>query len=112
MANELQPVTDWLHSNTNKAIRIAKEEQEDIDRVDLQLSQFEYREYQPDAPDDYTNGSALLLYGEGTVLNNGSEEALPQETFVIPLEGLSVADLSEDSVVLKTERAIYSLTLR
>ncbi|WP_068774811.1 hypothetical protein [Paenibacillus sp. FJAT-26967] len=112
MDKQLQSVTDWLNENTNKAIRIKKEEQGDLDQVDLQLSQFEYREHQPDAIDDYTNGSALLLFGEGAVLNEGKREALPDNTFVIPLDGLNLAGVENEIVVLGTDRATYSLMLQ
>ncbi|BBH20664.1 hypothetical protein Back11_20090 [Paenibacillus baekrokdamisoli] len=108
----LQSLSEWLNSNTHKDIIIKKQEEGDLDEVHLRLSGIDYRGVQMDAIDEYTSDHALLLHGNGIVINDGNELALPLHIFEIPLHGLSRAEVNEGSFFLETERATYLLHLQ
>lgn len=112
MDPQLIPVSTWLKEHMNTAIRIRKHEQDDLDEVRLTLTEAGYRSDEPQRPDEYTDGRAIILHGQGSVITGqGMESPLPQDMYVIPVSGLSGAEVQQDHVELTTERASYSLML-
>jgi hypothetical protein len=112
MKNAMKSVSDWLGDHTDQMLFIQKKEQDDLDEVKLRLARIDYRGENADSLDGYTADSALLLYGSGTIINNGAELPLPSDLFEIPLAGLSNVRDADDRLVLETERATYSLSKR
>ncbi|HUC90831.1 MAG TPA: hypothetical protein VMS09_02255 [Paenibacillus sp.] len=110
MNQTLQTVTEWLEAHRDQTLLITKREMDDLDRVKLHLDNSEFQQLaESESIDDYTDGVALLLHGEGAVLNGGGEHPLPQDTFVISMAGLSDAHALGDSLELTTERASYTI---
>ncbi|CAI6031585.1 hypothetical protein [Cohnella sp. JJ-181] len=109
MPASLADVTQWLESQVGKVLVVSKHEDDDLDEVRIRLERVEGRGERTDALDDYTNSPALLLRGHGTVVTEGREEALPTDTFEIPLEGLSLTETADGTALLVTERARYSI---
>lgn len=110
MNQTLQTVTEWLEAHRDQTLLITKREMDDLDRVKLHLDNSEFQQpAESESIDDYTDGVALLLHGEGAVLNGGGERPLPQDTFVISMAGLSDAHALGDSLELTTERASYTI---
>jgi hypothetical protein len=100
---------DWLQGQTNNAIVIQKKEDNDMDKVRLQLEEVGY---QPDykSIDGYTDGTALVLHGSGVIVTDAEEVPLPDNSYVIPMAGLTVSKASEDGVIIQTDRAHYSIS--
>jgi hypothetical protein len=106
----VKTLMDWLEGQTNNSLFIQKKEDEDLDQVHLQLKEVGYRsDYE--SIDGYTDGTALVLHGSGSIVTDTAEAPLPQGSYVIPLSGLSVSKASEDGVILQTDRAHYSLSV-
>jgi hypothetical protein len=106
----VKTLMDWLEGQTNNELYIRKTEDDDRDEVRLQLKEVGYRsDYK--SIDGYTDGTALLLHGNGSIVTDTAEAPLPQDSYVIPISGLSVSKVSDDGVILKTERAHYSLSV-
>lgn len=109
MNSSVQNVMDWLQGNMNKSILIQKQEDGDSDTVHIRLSKVGYRDNK-ESIDGYTNGSALVLHGEGTI-SSDSEAPLPGDSYVIATGGLSVSNSSQNQVNVTTDRAEYSFSL-
>ncbi|MBW5445994.1 hypothetical protein GE107_07965 [Cohnella sp. CFH 77786] len=105
----VRTLMDWLQGQTNRSIMIQKKEDRDLDRVRLTLAEVGYR---PDdrSIDGYTEGNSLVLHGRGTVRTETGEAPLPQDRYVIPVDGLRISKASEDGVILQTDRAHYALS--
>ncbi|WP_123042345.1 hypothetical protein [Cohnella candidum] len=109
MEPTVRTLMDWLQSQTNHSIMIQKKEDDDLDEVRLQLHEVGYR---PDhrSIDGYTEGTALVLHGKGTIVTDLEEAPLPGDSYVIPIAGLTISKASEDGVILRNERAHYALS--
>jgi hypothetical protein len=106
----VKTLMDWLEGQTNNFLYIQKKEDDDLDEVRLQLTEVGYRsDYK--SLDGYTDGTALVLHGNGSIETGTAEAPLPQNSYVIPIAGLSVSKASEDGVILQTDRAHYSLSV-
>ncbi|WP_276353409.1 hypothetical protein [Cohnella caldifontis] len=105
----VRTVKDWLQDRTNQYIRIHKEEDGDTDQIRMKLLEIGYR---PDRPsiDGYTGGPAFVLHGPGTILANGKQAPLPGDSYVVPIDGLTVTETAEGGRIMTTDRARYSLT--
>lgn len=112
MPASIADVTQWLESQTDNELIITKHEDDDIDETVIRLARIERKGERSDALDDYTNGAALVLRGNGTVLTEGREAPLPSDAFEIPLEGLSLTETADGAALLVTERARYSIKVR
>ena len=110
MNDSLRRVSEWLDSHRDEPLLITKTEQGDVDRVRMRLASAGLHEPQS-SPDDYTDGTVMYLRGEGTVLGDSEEAPLPQDTYVIPIAGLSDAQVEHGGVRLKTERGEYAIAV-
>lgn len=112
MKNQLlDSANEWLEAHINQTLLIRKEEQGDIDKLRLTLEHIAFRNNKQGS-DDYTNGKALLLQGNGVVINGHEELPLPQNTFVVPLNGLRNVSDGQEQLKLETERASYTFTIQ
>ncbi len=103
----VQNFMEWLKRHKNQYIVIHKYEQTDTDEVHIQLFNMTFRP-RTDSNDDYLNGTAVLLHGLGSLLIDGEQVKLPQDSYVIPVEGMSITEMEDNRVLLKTERAEYT----
>ncbi|TJY41849.1 hypothetical protein E5161_11645 [Cohnella pontilimi] len=110
MDTTVKTLMDWLQGQTNSSLFIQKKEDEDLDQVRLQLREVGYR---PDyrSIDGYTDGTALVLHGNGSIRTGHVEEPLPQDSYVIPLSGLAISKAADNGVIMQTDRAHYSLSV-
>lgn len=105
----VRSLMDWLQGQTNRAIFIQKKEREDLDQVRLQLWEVGYQaDYK--SIDGYADGTALVLHGSGTIVTDSEEAPLPEDSYVIPIDGLSVSKASDGGVIMRTDRAHYSIS--
>lgn len=111
MNSNVQNVMQWLEGNTNKSILIQKQEDGDADEVRLRLSKVGYRDH-AETIDGYVGGTAVVLHGEGSIVSDSGEVPLPADYYVIPVDGLSIANSGEGSFSLKTDRAEYSISVQ
>lgn len=109
---EKQQTTEWLERHTGNTILIRKEEQGDLDTIEVRLDRIDYKQESGQGWDDYTDGSALLLHGTGQIIVEQDRHPLPGDTFVIPVKGLSEINLSDRELRFQTERASYRLTVQ
>jgi hypothetical protein len=110
MDTTVKTLMNWLEGQTNNSLFIQKKEDGDLDQVRLQLSEVGYRsDYR--SIDGYTDGTALVLHGNGSIITDSAESPLPQDSYVIPISGLSVSKASEDGVIIQTDRAHYSVSV-
>jgi hypothetical protein len=109
MEPSVRTLLDWLQGQANNTIVIQKKEQRDLDKVRLQLDEVGYQaDYK--SIDGYTDGSALVLHGSGTIFTDTEEAPLPGDSYVIQVNGLNVTKASEDGVIIQTDRAHYSIS--
>ncbi|KIL34176.1 hypothetical protein SD71_21145 [Cohnella kolymensis] len=110
MESSVQNVMDWLEGNINKSIFIHKREDGDSDSVHIRLSKVDYLDNRHSI-DGYTDGSAFVLHGEGTIVTDSGDAVLPGDSYVISAEGLLISDSSQDHFSVRTPSAEYKLSL-
>ncbi|WP_169810166.1 hypothetical protein [Paenibacillus antarcticus] len=109
MEQAITQVTQWLNSHLDHTIIVKKEEDDDIDQVHIQLSQFEFRQT-GEGSDAYLD-SALVLQGKGSTLNNdGDLVPLPQDMYDIATTGLEIINLVSEEIELHSARAKYTIS--
>lgn len=98
-----------LKSWRGRTIRIQKEEQGDLDQVELDLDQVRYT--RNESIDDYVGHYVLELHGAGTVEPEvgATPAALPGQTFEIPLTNDDRYILHDGHLELRTPRGSYRL---
>jgi len=109
MEQEITQVTQWLNTHLDQPIIIKKEEDDDIDQIQIQLSQFEFRQT-GEGSDPYLD-SAIVLQGKGSTLNsNGDLVSLPQDTYDITTTDLKIINLVSEEMELHSARAKYTIS--
>ncbi len=106
---DVQAAKNWLQNQVNRSITIRKKEDGDSDVVRMQVDEVGYRPA-ADSIDGYTGGAALVIHGSGTIWSGQAEAPLPGGSYVISAAGLSVSGSSDAGLLLRTERAEYSLS--
>jgi hypothetical protein len=107
-----QDICNWFQSHIDKSVLIEKEEQQDKDRIDLQVREVRYLN-QNDTVDDYIPNQALILRGVGTIQNQkGEQQRLPDDYYEIPLDGNIQGVRKESGIEIQTERAHYVIELK
>jgi hypothetical protein len=108
----VQEICSWLEIHVDKALLIQKVEQQDTDRVELEVQEVGLLD-QTESADDYVTAHSIVLRGTGTIQNQMGEKVnLPQDYYEIPLEGAYQYVLSTDSIEIHTERAHYSIEVQ
>lgn len=110
MNSSIQEVAQWLQSKSNHTLHISKQEEDDWDRIELQLERIEHQAHQELSIDGYGDRNTLQLYGSGIVITAGHEAPLPHDTYLIGLDGFKSAEIQDQQLVLSTERGVYSIT--
>lgn len=109
MNSSIKEVTHWLETKSNHTLHISKQEEKDLDRIELQLERIEHQEHQVQSIDGYGDHDTLMLHGSGIVITDGHEAPLPNNTYLIGLDGFKSADIQDQQLVLSTERGTYSI---
>ncbi|AOZ94428.1 hypothetical protein [Paenibacillus crassostreae] len=111
MVQDVKKVTNWLNTHLDKTVIVQKIEQEDIDQVHIKLSQIDIRQTE-EGSDDYED-NAIILKGTGSTMNrDGNLEPLPQDTYELVTEDLSITDFGDEEIELNTARAKYTVSLK
>lgn len=107
---DVHTLTNWLEGHRNQSLLIHKKEREDSDQVRIQLTGVDIKPV-TESIDGYTDESALRLHGEGIVLNDGQSLPLPQSTFIIPIDGLTLMESMDNRITMKTNIAEYTILI-
>ncbi|MFC5527849.1 hypothetical protein [Cohnella yongneupensis] len=99
---------NWLEDHRDQSLLIHKHEQDDSDHVRINLSGVDFKP-ETASIDGYTDESALRLHGEGTVLNDGQSLPLSQNAYVIPVDGLTLMELLDTRMIMRTNIAEYTM---
>lgn len=105
----VKQVKDWANTHSNPSILINKEEDGDLDQVELQLTDVSLGTLEHVDPDGYLAPQTLLLHGQGHVLKEGEEAPLPQNVYEIPLFGTWITHAKENQLLIRTERGVYTI---
>lgn len=92
-----------------KKAEIIKEEDGDQDRIRLQLQRISLGENRYQDPDDYVAKQALLLHGEGVVMQDEHQARLPQNVYEIPITENMKISQSINALTLQSDRALYHI---
>jgi hypothetical protein len=111
MEPSINEVSKWLHMHKGHAIKISKEEDGDIDQVELQLNDVTVGHTEGIDPDGYVAPQAILLHGHGIIKSGNQQAQLPLNAFEIPLEGQCMTTPSGEGLQMKTSRAVYTFQL-
>lgn len=110
--NQVNQLTEWLNLHTNRMCTIQKEEDGDIDAVELKLNRVSLGKMERKDPDDYVENEALLLHGEGSIQSGGQQAPLPLDAYEIPLTDTLMLEEQQDVLKVTTERAIYTIRVQ
>jgi hypothetical protein len=102
-------VSHWLEAYQDKTIQICKNEDGDLDEVDIKLQKVTIGKLKVEDPDDYVALNTLLLHGKGTIRSGGNDGSLPQNVYEIPLTDQWIVREQGNQLEIKTERAIYTI---
>lgn len=107
----VQELCNWFEDHKHKSILIEKQEQDDLDKVELEVQEVGLLD-QAVTDDDYIPSYAVVLRGMGTIQNRDGEMVrLPQDYYEIPLDGHYEGTVESGKLELQTERAHYSIQL-
>lgn len=109
-SDKLMRISEWLEGRRDLPLLITKTEQGDVDRVRMRLNSAGLHTPKS-SPDEYTDGAVIFMRGEGTILGDWEESPLPQDTYVIPVTGLSDTRIEHGSVTMRTERGEYAIAV-
>ncbi|MDD9265408.1 hypothetical protein ACFPES_00020 [Paenibacillus sp. GCM10023248] len=108
----IQEVCGWFEANLDKNILIKKEEQNDIDQVEIALQDVGLMSHS-DSIDDYLSPQAILLHGSGFIFQlDDDKQPLPGDSFEIPLNGNFHGYQDENGMEINTEAASYSIKIQ
>jgi hypothetical protein len=111
MEMSAQEICSWFEANIEKSIWIEKEEQTDLDRIELEVQEVGFLEH-AEGEDPYIPNQAIVLHGVGTIQNQeGEKQRLPKDYFEIPLDRSVKGVESNNGLEIQTERAHYSIKI-
>lgn len=107
-----QEICNWFEANIEKTMLIQKEEQTDLDRIELDVQEVGILD-QSESEDPYIPNHAIVLRGVGTIQNQeGEKQRLPNDYYEIPLEGSIQGSEKTNGIEIHTERAHYRIDLK
>jgi hypothetical protein len=107
-----QEICGWFEANMEKTVLIQKEEQTDLDRIELDVQEVGILD-QSESEDAYIPNQAVVLRGVGTIQNqNGEKQRLPGDYYEIPLEGSIQGAKKTNGLEIHTQRAHYLIDLK
>ncbi|XEC97349.1 hypothetical protein AB6A23_12805 [Paenibacillus tarimensis] len=112
MELQVEKMAEWLSSLKGKTVWIHKQEQDDLDMIQLELTDVSLRRSDLNKTDDYLPGTELILSGNGQIINVEGQPNLPGKSYEIPISINSNVTMLDGSVVIKTDRADYKISDR
>ena len=109
MGIDQNEVEKWFRANKNRVLNILKVEDGDQDIASIMLRDVQVVQHVDQ--DDYLGSRAILLHGEGVVKTSSDLEALPYDTYEIPLTEQLAAELGEERLQLNTGPRAYTIEL-
>ena len=88
-------------------VTITKEEEGDIDRTTVLLTETEVAEM--NQFDNYILPYSLRLKGPGFVFSEKEKSSLPNEYYEIPFEHISLNHVQDNDISFSTDRAVYNI---
>lgn len=110
MDSFIDQAVDWLHPYVGKEIDIIKEEDGDQDRIRLHLERVSFGENQFEDIDGYVAKQAILLHGEGAIVQANSDATLPQRVYEIPITEEMRITLGINAITFHSDRALYHIS--
>lgn len=110
MNRETEQITDWLQGCKGETILIEKRETGDQDLTRMELKEIKFMDHFPNQTDEYIAKSKVILFGEGTILNNPEQPRLPDHAYEIPLLGDWQGGVQGEALQITTERATYQIS--
>lgn len=108
----IQQVCGWFEANKEKNIMIKKEEQNDIDQIEIELQDVGLLSYS-DTLDAYLSPQAIVLRGNGCIVTFDDEkQSLPEDSYEIPFMGNFHGIQNEQGMEIQTEVASYFITIQ
>lgn len=98
---------NWLHDQKQTQLLIQKEEDGDIDKLELTLNDVTIGHLRREDPDNFVENVAILLHGEGFIALGDKYERLPQDVFEIPISDYLNVEKASKELRIKTGRAKY-----
>lgn len=106
---DINEVVAWLNQYQGREIFIQKEEDGDIDQVEMTLQRADMGHLEERDPDDYLAQFTILLHGEGTVGTGMLASDLPQSVYDIPLtkDWQATLEQGHEKLTIHSERGTY-----
>ncbi|MBD0383137.1 hypothetical protein [Paenibacillus sedimenti] len=106
----IQQVCGWFEANKEKSIMIKKEDQEDIDQIEIEVHEIGLMNF-TDTEDAYLSPQAIVLRGSGSIAtHDGEKQKLPEDSYEIPFSEHFHGVQRENSMEIQTELATYFIT--
>ncbi|HJV47124.1 MAG TPA: hypothetical protein VJ824_15505 [Bacillota bacterium] len=102
----IDQVESWIHSKHCPTFLVSKEENGDLDQVQMNIQGITLKGAERVDPDGYVAAQALLLHGQGSFVNGGE---LPQNVYEIPLLGTWITQDKGNRMQIETQRAVYTI---
>ncbi|NLK09104.1 MAG: hypothetical protein GX316_10490 [Firmicutes bacterium] len=109
MGKDQNELEKWFSANKNRLLNILKVEDGEQDIATVMLRDVEMVRHVDQ--DDYLAPLAILLHGEGIVKTSSDLEALPYDTYEIPLTNQLMAEFGEEKLQLNTGLRAYTIEL-
>ncbi|KSU84073.1 hypothetical protein GA0061096_0090 [Fictibacillus enclensis] len=96
-------INDWAGNQ----ITIRKEENEDLDQINIQLEKATFE--QRDSVDDYIADNVMFLHGTAYSTEDGEKTELPSVLYEVPLDGIEEINTDQSIITFKTSRGQYAI---
>jgi hypothetical protein len=106
MQSPIEQVETWINTKQSPSFTISKEEHGDLDQININIEKVSLGTQPVVDPDGYVAEQALLLHGQGSLINGAP---LPQNVYEIPLFGTWVTHDKGSRMQIETERAVYTI---
>ncbi|KRF42284.1 hypothetical protein [Paenibacillus sp. Soil787] len=108
----MQEVCSWFEANKDKSIMIKKEDQQDIDQIEINVHEVGVVSFS-DTLDAYLSPKAIVLRGSGSIqTHDGEKQSLPEDSYEIPFDGNFHGIQNEKGMEIQTDRASYMITIQ
>ncbi|GIP37667.1 hypothetical protein J31TS4_09470 [Paenibacillus sp. J31TS4] len=111
MESTVQQIIVWLESKVNRTLQIRKEEQGDVDEVELKLDKVVLAVRNETHPDDYEARQSIILNGEGQIRGEDEPEPLPNNLYEVPFDDSIRWKSDGNGIHLQTNRASYAINV-
>ncbi|MCK6255846.1 hypothetical protein LCY76_04410 [Fictibacillus sp. KIGAM418] len=100
-------VKDHINNWAGHQISIRKEENGDLDQINIQLEEATFE--QRDAIDDYLSDNVMFLHGRAYSTEDGESTELPSVLYEVPLDGISGINIDGSIISFITNRGQYAI---